>query len=566
MKHLWLSCLVPLAKGLVWDRPWQRPGTSLRQSQQSFFRHAALAKPCPVAYHGASRLFSSPNVPPASDGMASVVKETATSQNMLFRIPVFGFIFKAIASLKLPSRSTMLSLILAILLARMWWKYSVPTWIKRNVYKALPSRWAPAPQTVTGSERAAPLEAEADTGETGGLFSLPVLASKLGNLFSMAKEQLQSPLEGFALQGSLVATLQIMDKQGEAAEEWNSYYSSAGDPYAVNDTTELLDGLHLSDWAYLEETTELRRHLQGLNITLVRHVKTDEPGRVGHYVGLDTKNKLALITVKGTSELNDMITDACGVPVRYNLTRPYADDAPLNISCHEGVLTASLDLADDVQSLVEELFVPAGYSIRLIGHSLGAGVACLTALLLRSRLSKLGMDVWAYAPPPILNYEAAVACREFCTSIVNHGDVIPRASLSNLVALLRFLSLVNERLEEQGLSPTGPKSMISLWQTLQQGNLTVMTPKEVFAGLREAVSDIELQDMDHLFVPGKVLMFYRKLEAGKSEDQKELDIQSAGIMSDGACQLLRHMDIDPQMLSDHMPDAYEKTLLAMNPS
>jgi len=434
---------------------------------------------------------------------------------------------------------------------RMWWKYSIPGWVKKNVYSFLPSRWRPEGQTVTGSEKAAP-ESMGD-GDSTGLFSLPTLANKLGNLLNMAKEQLQSPLEGFALQGSLVAALQVMDKKGEAAEEWNSYYSSAGQPYPIEDPTELLDGLHLSDWAYLEETSELRRYLNGLNFTLVRHTKTDEPGRVGHYVAINPEEKLALITVKGTSELNDMITDACGVPVRYNLTNHYSDDSPLNISCHEGVLTASLDLADDVQPLVEELLIPSGYRIRFIGHSLGAGVACMTALLLRTRLKDLDMDVLAYAPPPILNYDAAVACRDFCTSIVNHGDVIPRASLPNVVALLKFLSLVNERLEEKGLSPKGPRAMISLWQTLRKENTTVMTPTEVFSGLQDAVAEIDLQDMDHLFCPGRVIMLFRKLKVALEEDQEEMDIESSGVISDGSCQLLRHMDIDPQMLSDHMP-------------
>ena len=433
----------------------------------------------------------------------------------------------------------------------MWWKYSIPGWVKKNVYSFLPSRWRPEGQTVTGSEKAAP-ESMGD-GDSTGLFSLPTLANKLGNLLNMAKEQLQSPLEGFALQGSLVAALQVMDKKGEAAEEWNSYYSSAGQPYPIEDPTELLDGLHLSDWAYLEETSELRRYLNWLNFTLVRHTKTDEPGRVGHYVAINPEEKLALITVKGTSELNDMITDACGVPVRYNLTNHYSDDSPLNISCHEGVLTASLDLADDVQPLVEELLIPSGYRIRFIGHSLGAGVACMTALLLRTRLKDLDMDVLAYAPPPILNYDAAVACRDFCTSIVNHGDVIPRASLPNVVALLKFLSLVNERLEEKGLSPKGPRAMISLWQTLRKENTTVMTPTEVFSGLQDAVAEIDLQDMDHLFCPGRVIMLFRKLKVALEEDQEEMDIESSGVISDGSCQLLRHMDIDPQMLSDHMP-------------
>ena len=506
-----------------------------------------------------SQLFSVQSVP-SSAATAGTALAEGTYQNFLFRIPILGTLFKFFASCKAPSRATLLNMILVSLLARMWWKYSVPIWIKRNVYKVLPKRWIPPPQTVTGSYRAAP----APSSEQEGLFSLPALTDKLRTLFSMAKVQLKSPLEGFALQGALLATLQIMDDKGAAADEWNSYYASSGNAHEVKDSTELLDGLHLSDWAYLEETVELQRYVHGLNCTLIRHVKTDEPGRVGHYVAINPKEKLAFIIVKGTSELNDMITDACGVPVRHNITKP-DEETPWNISCHEGVLTASLALAEEVQVLLEEFFIPTGYHVRFMGHSLGAGVACLTALLLRSRLGKLPMDVLAYAPPPMLNYEASVACKEFCTSIVNEVDVVPRASLFNLVALLRFLSFVNERLVEQGLSPTGPKSMISLWQRLQEDKITIMTPKEVFDKLREAVANTDLQDMDHLFVPGNVIMMYRKLQPGVALDKENVTVQSDAILSDGACQLLKIVDLDKRMLEDHMPNAYEATLLGLSP-
>lgn len=565
-----------MGQGRAWTGTSQRLSGMDRHCRTKFGESSSLREPSSwaklskfspkvVVPASTSRLFSAA----PSGAVTNAVAET-TTQNLLFRIPVLGFFFKVIASFKLPSRSTTLNIILATLLARMWWKYSVPKWIKRNVYKVLPSQWVPAPQAVTGSDNAAPLPME--KGEDGGLVSLPALALKLGNLFNYFKEQLQTPLEGYALQGAVLATLQAMDTKDNAAEEWNTYYSSAGEPYEIADKTQLIDGLHLSDWGYLEETTQLRRYLQGLNFTLIRHVRTDEPGRVSHYVAMDPKEKLALIVVKGTSELGDLVTDACGVPARHNLTGSFADGAPLNISCHEGILEASLNLAEDVQPLVEELLVPAGYRIRLIGHSLGAASAIMTAVLLRSRLNQLDLDVWAYAPVPLLNYEAAVACREFCTSIVNNADIMPRASLANLRSLLRFLELVNRRLEEKGLSPTGPKTMISLWQALQKGNETSMTPTEVLDGLRETVSEDELQDMDHLFVPGKVLVMYRKHDATvpsrkedkDDDDEEELEIfESAAITSDGACQLLRQISFDSTLLSDHFPDAYEKTMMTM---
>jgi hypothetical protein len=181
-------------------------------------------------------------------------------------------------------------------------------------------------------------------------------------------------------------TIRKNSTQFEMAKLWADFYQSSGEPLFVDDdnndddddlvvvevstlrdptskkavsnrTTMLttwIDQLQLADWAYLVETDEIRTKLQELSSSssskpttttnttsgasrngrpamewhLVRHVSTNEPGRVGHYIAVDSQSKTALIAVKGTSALSDLITDACGVPVRYNITSTTITVAP----------------------------------------------------------------------------------------------------------------------------------------------------------------------------------------------------------------------------------------------
>jgi len=530
------------------------------------------------------------------------------------------------------------------------------------------------------------------------------VVGKLSAVMALAQSTTDTvQFEGFQLQGALLASLQmVQDSKRTTAELWDQFYESSGRPLFVNrsitgieaaadilpgENTETaaapsiamevedspdarakiiekwIDLLHLADWAYLKETNDIRTRLKELaanntdnDWSLIRHVKTDEPGRVGHYLALDSQSKTALISVKGTSALSDMITDACGLPVRFNVTELNENgeaDTYSTVSCHEGILDASLALVDDVQPLVEHLFLPAGYRVLLIGHSLGAGVACMVGKLLRSRipalrqeqdfLSKwlpfqrttLPLEVVAFAPPPMLDLGSATATSTYTTSIVNNDDLIPRASISNLVSLLRFLKIVDERLAEKGLRLEGPKGAVELLKRIlassrksddkeQAESLddTIMTAQEIFDGINEAgAGDGEdyqaeaLKDMDHLFVPGKVVVVYEKHvqseESTKEVDKKEIEdstaeekltealqdeskkvsqgiptvedlgsiisnmlskkeekedqesevpIDAGAVVSDGTALVLRHININQRMVGDHMPDAYEKTL------
>ena len=239
--------------------------------------------------------------------------------------------------------------------------------------------------------------------------------------------------------------------------------------------------------------------------------------------------------------------------------------------CHEGILIAAKRLVDKIQPLIEHLSILCGYRVLLTGHSLGAGVASLAALILRSRMPSLitassftttssnntnndtnnnsssctvehndpttfshKLHVIAFASPPVLDYQSSQTCSPYVTNIVNNSDIIPRSSMRNLSIFLSFLPYVNDKLEEQGMGfPTAgsvlsrPQSTAKLIRKLSQGTKgdMLMTIEEVRECMIKAHKSVEVMDEkdnpDHLYVPGRVIILSNSWERKEDVVNKE---------------------------------------------
>lgn len=78
----------------------------------------------------------------------------------------------------------------------------------------------------------------------------------------------------------------------------------------------------------------------------------------------------------------------------------------------------------------------------MTGHSLGAGVASLAALLLRKRFTNV--QCYAISPPGgMVSPELASAMGPFCTSFLHGKDMIPRLGVG-----------ASERLRDQMVTMT----------------------------------------------------------------------------------------------------------------
>lgn len=491
-------------------------------------------------------------------------------------------------------------------------------------------------------------------------------------LLSVAESLLQSPVPH--LPAALLTYVQLsgqLRQQPECVQGRNEIYQQAGPEYFLEQQERQQQEQHFSRqplaelavlrraldwavWAYeLNDQDALRQRLETGGFTLERCVRADRPGSVGYYVALS--DDVLLIAIKGTSSLEDILTDTCGRSVPYQHVMGHtngstvaeasievrgkiddevvlassapmiADDgrddgSPANnsaaevhdesahsndasvevisghervlfaggdtttiedgvdqddhqIQCHEGILLSAQTVAREVQAWVQKYVVQPDLDhetntlssspsqprrcLRLVGHSLGASVACFVAMILRSRFPSLAkvsypsndsskasdketgilsspcspLHVYAFAPPPVVDHDSALASTSYVTTVVNNADVIPRCSLINVALYLEILRSISERLEQERLVPAiTPKKLAKFVQRIYgsdagnagSGSTTaaepLLTVEQIWTALQKAREDFPLRRPDHLYVPGKVLLFYQNWEASNSDN------------------------------------------------
>jgi hypothetical protein len=223
--------------------------------------------------------------------------------------------------------------------------------------------------------------------------------------------------------------------------------------------------------------------------------------------------------------------------------------------------------------------LPNNYKLLITGHSLGAGVSALLGIILRSRIPQLRDDqgdllrVIAFASPPVLDHDAALACEPFCLTVVNNADVIPRSSLANLSVLLELLKTISKKLEAKGMNPKDFESTANFVRMLfdQTDESVLMTAEELRKDTNEAFEKVELRDPEHLYVPGKVLHLYdlwSKDGYAKVPDDDEsgkgyLKTAERAILGAGTSKMLRFIELDDRMINDHMSEGYRRSLAAL---
>jgi len=361
----------------------------------------------------------------------------------------------------------------------------------------------------------------------------------------------------------------------------------------------MLEGIdemfELADLAYDEHKDgDIKKVLNGMGYNLIKHDTTAIPGYLGHYVAINndhSKEKIAIIGVKGTSNIEDMFTDGCASAVSYKLDGPFYPGGSSTLRCHEGVFISSERLKDDILPLINNLLIPSGYKIVILGHSLGAGCSTLLSILLRASVPALQdgdkLKVWAFAPPPVLDLDSALACSSFVTTVVNNCDIVTRLNVSPLEATVRLMLAVDKRLDEENLNMTDFKSTVAFLNKIREGTegKMLMSADDVVSELESALERVDMQDPDHLYVPGKVVLMYdlweqeqRKQQAGKSSqkdfintvkdliqrledthmnsENEAIPAAKEAVLCDGTCKALRFIELDGQLLDDHMSPQY----------
>eukprot|EP01135_Chromosphaera_perkinsii_P000861 Nk52_evm24s152 gene=Nk52_evmTU24s152 len=154
-----------------------------------------------------------------------------------------------------------------------------------------------------------------------------------------------------------------------------------------------------------------------------------------YYIAFDHETKSVVISIRGTLSLEDCITDAVAE------CEPFGVPGVEEAFAHRGMAKIARKLFIEIKSkgILEEVMRPgteySAYELVVVGHSLGAGVATLLCILLRSDCFPKAKCI-AYSPPgATLSLEACEIIKPFVTSVVLGKDMIPRMSLQAINTL-----------------------------------------------------------------------------------------------------------------------------------
>lgn len=421
--------------------------------------------------------------------------------------------------------------------------YTIATvWVAKTIYGGLP-RWF---------KRRGIADEEKDANDD--LANPLVICKKIISMMKLCSDKVEDDLSWLNLQASFLTYLHLQKELRLTHPDYKDkrYIEGASkENVTKTELNDLLKYCRLAKWAYEGSYLDLHKNLKKSGYDLLRHDTVTEPGRVGHFVCVDHKAKIAVISVKGTSSLSDALTDVLGIVVEHDLPNPVESISKIKV--HEGMYTAASMICEDTLHLVEHFFLPQGYTIKVVGHSLGAAVACILGLFLQSRVPATNyqnLRVLAFATPACLDIAIARAVAPFTTTVLNNTDCVPRLSVMNLVTLNKIFVKVDEALKAKGRSPVSWKGSRALAKDLMKvDDDLLITPEELHSYEVEIVKSMQQEKEDHsIFVPGRVVVLW----------ESENSVKCA--TGDGGLHVLRHIEIETTMIQDHSLVKYLENL------
>ena len=163
-------------------------------------------------------------------------------------------------------------------------------------------------------------------------------------------------------------------------------------------------------------------------------------GQPAFVLAADRRAKRVALLIPGTQTPEDCVTDLRALPVRL-----VAEQRTVGW-VHRGMMRQACALLRVVGSALER-FEKEGYEVLFLGHSLGAGVACICGAVARLGLEGVRLKrlrSLCYATPAVGNGSFGRYCEDFAITVVNGEDIVPRLSLETARRLREELNARRE--------------------------------------------------------------------------------------------------------------------------
>mmetsp|Transcript_26843 Transcript_26843/g.48394 ORF Transcript_26843/g.48394 Transcript_26843/m.48394 type:complete len:377 (-) Transcript_26843:2-1132(-) len=276
-----------------------------------------------------------------------------------------------------------------------------------------------------------------------------------------------------------------------------------------------------------------------------------QPFFPAYAVCIDRARESIVLVVRGTLSITDCLTDLKASYVPYSVVDPLTQEVKATGTVHEGIYKGACNVFNTVKPLLLEMqqLYPS-YSLIITGHSLGAGTASLIGLLMKSdaNFAGVGFRVYAYGPPCIVSQELHHLTKENILTVSQGSDLVTRACFGSIKDLVNLILFFNKREGESGKLTA---SQIVKDTILRKD----IDPNELIAVYLQAKR--ELTNPKHL-PPGFILQIYDKF---RNTDADLLPVSDNEYVAGFALpSFYNEIIFSKTVLSDHMPDVYERAL------
>lgn len=275
--------------------------------------------------------------------------------------------------------------------------------------------------------------------------------------------------------------------------------------------------------------------------------------RPGYFCVRDQKQKSIVTCIRGTWNAHDLLTDLCCTPDHFDVDSEGVEQPNLSnqgahkVAGHHGMLQAARLIQEEVEPILRKEIqnMSSDYSLVLVGHSMGGGVAALLGTLLERSFPQRKVIVYTYGAPCVASIHTKL-CRNI-VSVIMDGDPFSCISIGHVADVSVALSQLCEdpHLRNQILLRTNApvkdmefEDLQWCFETMEQLRISMKSEK--------------------LFPPGRIILMTENKE---HTDHSALNGRYPSIR-EVSQDFFRDLIIGARMfdLSRHLPSVYEAWL------